>query len=669
MKVRLSISLLVSDRKVFLERCLDSLSELRRKVPSELIVVFTGKDPEVRKVIEKYTDRIVPFEWCNDFSAARNCGLKEAVGEWFMYLDDDEWFEDTEEIEDFFLSGECEKYDMASYNVRHYEKWRGTKYLGFCVYRIRRRFDGLHFQNPIHEQLVPTRLPYKRLESYIHHYGYVNQNGEKNVEKTLRNIPMLLKDIEKHPEYLKNYAQLVNEYYVQEEWEHAEKYCRIGRTLCEKQKDYTYKDWFIAYQAQIFVKKWDLKTAIKEIKNMLSEEHMRELVQLKLYSTLVNLCVQEKQYQETLLYGEKFEKLLLYMDENINLWQEQEYPGISERSIKEDGCLYAGRCNCIVAALALGKEMEAEYFFNLLPWKEEHKMQQYYPYLDRWKQKFGDKVEVILKKITYSSPYLALQRVIEEVKRGENEKIKQSFLVAAKQITDEYLMSQLIQIGLENGVELSQVAEKTDLESWELCVRKAVSEMELKEMERIEENTGEIKKDFLPYFLCLRKEVLEKSLFQKGLAGREFLGEIRRYCDTVVEFYGEFYQQKVFGKENSILLPKKGRFAIRMLEGLDLYEGKKYVDCIHLFRELLEICPEFTSIINELVREIRQNVKLERENKEELILLGEKMKKALDIIIRQGQYQQALPAVEQLLTLLPDDLEVLKLREKLLKLI
>nr|WP_317378120.1 glycosyltransferase [uncultured Faecalimonas sp.] len=669
MKVHLSISLLVSDRKVFLERCLDSLSELRRKVPSELIVVFTGEDPEVRKIIEKYTDKIVPFEWCDDFSAARNCGLKEAVGEWFMYLDDDEWFEDTEEIENFFLSGECEKYDMASYNIRNYEEWRGTKYVEFCVYRIRRRFDGLHFQNPIHEQLVPMRIPYKRLGSYIHHYGYVNQNGGKNIKKTSRNIPMLLKDIETHPEYLKNYAQLVNEYYVQEEWENVEKYCRIGRMICKKQKDYTYEDWFIAYQAQIFVKKEDLKTAIKEIENMLSKGHVRELIQLKLYSTLINLCVQEKQYEETLLYGEKFEKLLLYMDENVKLWQEQEYPGISEREIKEDGCLYAGRCNCIVAALSLGKEMEAEYFFNLLPWEADHKMQQYYPYLDRWRQKFGDKIEAILKKITYSSPYLLLQRVIDEIKRGENEKIKQSFLVAAKQIKDEYLMSQLIRIGLENGIDLSPVIEKIDLESWELCVRKAVSEMELKETERIEGNIGEIKKDFRAYFLCLRKEVLEKSLFQKGLIAREFLGKIRQYCDAVVEFYGEFYQQKVFCKENSILLPKKGRFAIGMLEGLELYESKKYVDCIRLFRDLLEISPEFTSIINELVREIRQNVKLERENKEELILLGGKMKEALDTIISQGQYQQALPVVEQLLTLLPDDLEVLKLREKLLKLI
>ena len=109
MNIKLSISLLVSDRGGFQERCLDSLSELRRKVPSELIVVFTGKDPEVRKNIEKYTDRIIPLEWCDDISAARNCGLREARGEWFLFLDDDEWFEDTEEIVRFFFEWRVQK--------------------------------------------------------------------------------------------------------------------------------------------------------------------------------------------------------------------------------------------------------------------------------------------------------------------------------------------------------------------------------------------------------------------------------------------------------------------------------------------------------------------------------------------------------------------------------
>ena len=106
MNIQLTISLLVSDRMETLGKCLASLSPLLRELDSELIVVFTGKKEEALTLVQQYTSHIIPFVWCNDFSKARNAGLKEAKGEWFLYLDDDEWFEDTGEIIHFFQSGE-----------------------------------------------------------------------------------------------------------------------------------------------------------------------------------------------------------------------------------------------------------------------------------------------------------------------------------------------------------------------------------------------------------------------------------------------------------------------------------------------------------------------------------------------------------------------------------
>ena len=67
MNIQLSISLLASDRPAALERCLDSLRPLLMKVPSELIVIATGTDPRVRETAARYTDRILPFTWCDDF--------------------------------------------------------------------------------------------------------------------------------------------------------------------------------------------------------------------------------------------------------------------------------------------------------------------------------------------------------------------------------------------------------------------------------------------------------------------------------------------------------------------------------------------------------------------------------------------------------------------------
>ena len=76
----LTISILVSGRTETTFRCLDSLQPLRDVVDTEVILVDTGCNDEMRKKLKSYATKIIPFEWCNDFSKARNAGLAEASG-------------------------------------------------------------------------------------------------------------------------------------------------------------------------------------------------------------------------------------------------------------------------------------------------------------------------------------------------------------------------------------------------------------------------------------------------------------------------------------------------------------------------------------------------------------------------------------------------------------
>ena len=91
-KPRLTISLLSSGRENTIERCLSSLAPFKEQISTEIIVVDTDPDhnAEVNFTLEKYADQIIPFKWCDDFSAARNIGVDAASGEWFLFLDDDE---------------------------------------------------------------------------------------------------------------------------------------------------------------------------------------------------------------------------------------------------------------------------------------------------------------------------------------------------------------------------------------------------------------------------------------------------------------------------------------------------------------------------------------------------------------------------------------------------
>ena len=103
MKPQLTISLLASRQIHAVRKCLDSLIPILIKIPSELIVVDTSEDNDIRQLLLQYTPHVIPFRWCNDFSKARNTGIQIAQGEWFLFIDDDEWFEDPKEIITFFF--------------------------------------------------------------------------------------------------------------------------------------------------------------------------------------------------------------------------------------------------------------------------------------------------------------------------------------------------------------------------------------------------------------------------------------------------------------------------------------------------------------------------------------------------------------------------------------
>ena len=166
----LSISLLVSDRPDTLQRCLDSLNRIRENITSELIIVNTSHNDAIRAIIEKYTDKIIDFEWCDDFAKARNAGLSLAIGEWFLTLDDDEWF--VEPLLDFFQSGEYRRYGCANYLVRNFYDIKYRHYSDAWVSRMIRLSKDTHYESKIHEYLYPEHGECKNIEALAYHSGF-----------------------------------------------------------------------------------------------------------------------------------------------------------------------------------------------------------------------------------------------------------------------------------------------------------------------------------------------------------------------------------------------------------------------------------------------------------------------------------------------------------------
>lgn len=212
--MKLTISMLTSGREDTTIKCLDSIQPLMDKLDSELILVNTGCTDTFRETLQKYTKQIIPFTWCNDFAKARNVGLEQAKGEWFMFVDDDEWFDDVTPIIEFFRSGEYREYDQAVYYARNYSSVDGNAYSDDLVSRMIHLESDTHFEGAVHEQFVPVKGKCKKINAYVHHFGYVFMDEKSKLKHFKRNKDILMKLKAEQPENLRWPLHLLKEYDV-----------------------------------------------------------------------------------------------------------------------------------------------------------------------------------------------------------------------------------------------------------------------------------------------------------------------------------------------------------------------------------------------------------------------------------------------------------------------
>ncbi|MBV6621432.1 MAG: tetratricopeptide repeat protein [Rivularia sp. (in: Bacteria)] len=78
--------MIVKDEESTLSKCLSSA----KKFVNEIVILDTGSTDKTVKIAQGYGAKIHHFEWCNDFSAARNEALKHVTGDWILVLDADE---------------------------------------------------------------------------------------------------------------------------------------------------------------------------------------------------------------------------------------------------------------------------------------------------------------------------------------------------------------------------------------------------------------------------------------------------------------------------------------------------------------------------------------------------------------------------------------------------
>ncbi len=84
--MKLSLCMIVKNEEIALPKCLSSVKE----VVNEIVVLDTGSTDRTVEIAQHKGAKVYHFDWCNDFSAARNQALNYVTGDWILVLDADE---------------------------------------------------------------------------------------------------------------------------------------------------------------------------------------------------------------------------------------------------------------------------------------------------------------------------------------------------------------------------------------------------------------------------------------------------------------------------------------------------------------------------------------------------------------------------------------------------
>jgi FkbM family methyltransferase len=195
---RLTVCLITRNEEQFLAQCLQSIRELAGQV----VVVDTGSTDLTRDIAARHGAEVYSFDWCEDFSAARNAALERATGDWVLFLDADEELlpGQREKLLQLLEDRQAIAFRLPMIDQGHEEE--GISY----VPRLFRNAPGLFHVGRVHEQVfssVEVRrqewgLENKFGDATLLHHGYTKEMV-KSRDKLARNLRLLQKALEELP--------------------------------------------------------------------------------------------------------------------------------------------------------------------------------------------------------------------------------------------------------------------------------------------------------------------------------------------------------------------------------------------------------------------------------------------------------------------------------------
>lgn len=215
----LSVCLIVRDEEEMLGDCLASVADLA----DQLVVVDTGSNDRTIEIARECGAEVHHFEWCDDFSAARNASITHATGDWILWLDADERLE-VDSIPELKRCLRRERRPVI-YRVRiRNVKADGKSTSLSDAHRLFTRHPGIRFDGIIHEQISPSAhqvgAEERGSQIFLYHLGY-GLEGAAAAAKQARNRTLLEKRVQEHPDDAYAHYTLAHNYREAKELEAA----------------------------------------------------------------------------------------------------------------------------------------------------------------------------------------------------------------------------------------------------------------------------------------------------------------------------------------------------------------------------------------------------------------------------------------------------------------
>lgn len=203
-----SLCMIVKDEEDVLSRCLDSV----KGIFDEIIIVDTGSKDNTKEIAKQYTNKIYDFEWCDDFSKARNYAFSKATKDYIMWLDADDILkeEDNLKLQEFKKNMPDVDVVMMPYNIAFDKNGKPT----FSYYRERLLKRERHFNwiDPVHEYLeiygnIMTQeiaITHQKEKNYTDRNLKIYQSMEQNKQPfSPRNLYYYGRELVDHKKYKK----------------------------------------------------------------------------------------------------------------------------------------------------------------------------------------------------------------------------------------------------------------------------------------------------------------------------------------------------------------------------------------------------------------------------------------------------------------------------------